>query len=69
MKKQKNFKLIREFINLILNFFKPFGLPDDLLKIPTNVKKMGFRVSFIELSTTVISLIFCFPAQAYQHHD
>ena len=44
MKKRKKFKnLIREVINLIIKFFKHYGLSDEMLNIPTNVKRMGFN--------------------------
>lgn len=58
MKKLKN--LIREVVNLITNFFKPYGLQDSMLTIPKSVKKMGFKVGLMNLSMTVISLAFAF---------
>lgn len=61
MKKQERLKtLIREVINLIIKFFKPYGISDELLTIPRNVKRMGFKVGFINLGMTVIALIFAF---------
>lgn len=61
MKKQARLKtLIREVINLIIKFFKPYGISDELLTIPKNVKHMGFKVGFINLGTTVIALVFAF---------
>lgn len=61
MKEQKRLKaLIREVINLIIKFFKPYGISDELLTIPRNVKRMGFKVGFINLGMTVIALIFAF---------
>lgn len=61
MKKQETLKtLIREVINLIIKFFKPYGISDELLTIPRNVKRMGFKVGFINLGMTVIALIFAF---------
>lgn len=61
MKKQERLKtLIREVINLIIKFFKPYGISDELLTIPKNVKHMGFKVGFINLGTTVIALVFAF---------
>lgn len=61
MKKQERLKtLIREVINLIIKFFKPYGISDELLTIPKNVKRMGFKVGFINLGMTVIALIFAF---------
>lgn len=61
MKKQERLKtLIREVINLIIKFFKPYGISDELLTIPKNVKHMGFKVGFINLGMTVIALIFAF---------
>lgn len=61
MKKRKKFKnLIREVINLIIKFFKHYGLSDEMLSIPTNVKRMGFKVGFMNLGMTIIALIFAF---------
>lgn len=61
MKKQERLKtLIREVINLIIKFFKPYGISDELLTIPRNVKRMGFKVGFINLGMTVIALVFAF---------
>lgn len=61
MKKQERLKtLIREVINLIIKFFKPYGISDELLTIPKNVKHVGFKVGFINLGTTVIALVFAF---------
>ena len=61
MKKQEILNtLIREVINLIIKFFKPYGISDELLTIPKNVKHMGFKVGFINLGMTVIALVFAF---------
>ena len=61
MKKQERLNtLIREVVNLIIKFFKPYGISDELLTIPKNVKHMGFKVGFINLGTTVIALVFAF---------
>lgn len=61
MKGQKKFiKLIREVINLIIKFFKPYGLQDSTLAIPRNVKLMGFKIGIMELGITFISLTFAF---------
>lgn len=61
MKKRKKLKnLIREVINLIIKFFKHYGLSDEMLTIPTNVKRMGFKVGFMNLGMTIIALIFAF---------
>ena len=61
MKKQERLKtLIRVVINLIIKFFKPYGISDELLTIHGNVKRMGFKVGFINLGMTVIALIFAF---------
>lgn len=61
MKKQEGLNtLIREVINLIIKFFKTYGISDELLTIPKNVKHMGFKVGFINLGTTVIALVFAF---------
>lgn len=61
MKKQERLNtLIREVINLIIKFFKPYSISDELLTIPKNVKHMGFKVGFINLGTTVIALVFAF---------
>lgn len=58
MKKLKN--LILEVVNLIIKFFKPYGLQDELLEIPDNVKRLGFKVGFMNLTMTIITLLFAF---------
>ena len=61
MERQKKLKnLIREVINLIIKFFKPYGLSDEMLTIPKSVKRMGFKVGFMNLVMTVIALVFAF---------
>lgn len=61
MKEQERLNnLIREVINLIIKFFKPYGISDEMLTIPKNVKRMGFKVGFINLGMTVIALVFAF---------
>lgn len=61
MKRQEKFKkLIREVINLITKFFKPYGLSDEILNIPVNVKQMGLKVGLMNLWMTVIALVFAF---------
>lgn len=61
MKKQHFFvKLIREVINLIVKFFKPYGLSDEMVSVPKNIKKLGFKLGFIDLGITVITIIFSF---------
>ncbi len=65
MKRQEKFKnLIREVINLIIKFFKPYGLSDEMLTIPRSVKRMGVKVGFMNLGMTVISLVFAFMLKA-----
>lgn len=61
MKKQKLFqKTIREVGNLVIKFFKPFGLKDPILAMPKEVKKMQYKLGFMDFSSTAISLIFAF---------
>lgn len=61
MKGQEKLKnLIREVVNLIIKFFKPYGLSDEMLSIPNSVKRMGFKVSFMNFGMTVIALTFAF---------
>ena len=65
MKRQEKLKnLIREVINLIIKFFKPYGLSDEMLTIPRSVKRMGVKVGFMNLGITVISLVFAFMLKA-----
>ena len=65
MKRQEKLKnLIREVINLIIKFFKPYGLSDEMLTIPRSVKRMGVKVGFMNLGMTVISLVFAFMLKA-----
>lgn len=61
MKGQEKLKnLIREVINLIIKFFKTYGLSDEMLSIPNSVKRMGFKVGFMNFGMTVIALNFAF---------
>lgn len=65
MKRQEKLKnLIWEVINLIIKFFKPYGLSDEMLTIPESVKRMGFKVGFMNLGMTVIALVFAFMLKA-----
>lgn len=65
MKGQEKLKnLIREVINLIIKFFKPYGLLDEMLTIPESVKRMGFKVGLMNLGMTVIALVFAFMLKA-----
>lgn len=65
MKEEKKLKnLIREVINLIIKFFKPYGLSDEMLNIPRSVKRMGFKVGFMNLGMTVVALVFAFMLKA-----
>ena len=57
-------KLVQEVVNLIVKFFKPYGLSDEVLAIPSNVKKMGFKVGFTKLGITLIALVFAFILKA-----
>lgn len=61
MKKQNTItKTIREVGNLVIKFIKPFGLKEPILAIPTNVKKMQYKLGFAEFFSTAISLVFAF---------
>ena len=61
MKGQEKLKnLIREVVNLIIKFFKHYGLSDEMLSIPNSVKRMGFKVGFMNFGMTVIALTFAF---------
>ena len=66
MKGQEKFKkLIREVINLIIKFFKPYGLSDKMLSIPGSVKRMGFKVGFMNLGDDRNCSYLCIYAQSY----
>ena len=56
--------LMREVINLITKFFKPYGLSDEMLTIPKSVKRMGLKVGFMNFGMTVIALVFAFMLKA-----
>ena len=65
MKRQRKLKkLFLEVMNLIIKFFKPYGLSDEMLGIPANVKRMGFKVGFMNLGMTIIALVFAFMLKA-----
>ena len=58
---KKNFKkLIQEVLNLIINFFRPYGISDEMLTIPNKINKMGLKVQIIGLINTLLSLTFAF---------
>lgn len=61
MKKQKLIqKTIREVRNLVIKFIKPFGLKDPILETPKEVKKMQYKIGFMEFFSTAIGLAFAF---------
>jgi len=61
MEKQKTItKTMREVGNLVIKFFKPFGLKEPILAIPKEVKKMQYKLGFMEFFSTAISLAFAF---------
>ncbi len=66
MKKQKKTSnnLIREVINLLVKFFKSYGLSHEMINIPKNLKFMGYKVGLMSLGITVVTLIFSFMLKA-----
>ena len=58
MKNQK--KLILEVKNIIVKFFKNNTLTDDMLTIPENVERMGFKLGIINFGMTAITVVFAF---------
>ncbi len=65
MKKQgKIKKIIREMINLIIKFLKPYRISDEILTIPKNIKRRGFKVGFMDLGITIVSSLFAFMLKA-----
>lgn len=61
MKKQGRIRtLVREVINLITKFFKSYGLNDEILSIPKNVRLEGLKVGSMSLIMTIIDLLFAF---------
>ena len=65
MEKLKELKnLIREVINLVTRFFKHYGIADEMLKIPKNIKLMGLKVGMLNLGITVITTSFAFMLKA-----
>lgn len=53
-------KLIREVINLIIRFVKPYRMVDEIFTIPDNLRRIGLKVSIMQFSMTVIGLVFAF---------
>lgn len=53
-------KLLCEIKNLLIDFIKPCGINDEVVKIPKNVKKMGTKVEIFSFVSTLIALIFAF---------
>lgn len=65
MKAQEKLKhLIREVVNLTIKFFKTYGIKDEILNIPENVKQMGLKVKIMNLAINVLTLIFAFMLKA-----
>lgn len=65
MKAQEKLKhLIREVVNLIIKFFKTYGIKDEILNIPENVKQMGLKVKIMNSAINVLTLIFAFMLKA-----
>lgn len=61
MEKRNNFtKMFREVIELILNFFRPYGLKDETLKIPQNVRRLGIKVNLFGLIVSIMTMGFAF---------
>lgn len=61
MKERKKFiNLLQEVVNLMVKFFKPYGMSDEMLRIPESVKRTGFKLGFMNLGMTVIALAFSF---------
>jgi len=46
LKNMKN--VMKEIINIVIKFVSPYGLSDDMLEIPKNVKRMGAKVYVID---------------------
>ncbi len=62
--KEKLKHLIREVVNLTIKFFKTYGIKDEILNIPENVKQMGLKVKIMNLAINVLTLIFAFMLKA-----
>lgn len=62
MEKQK--KLHREVVNLFIRFFKPYRTSDEMLTLPKNIKRMGFRVGVMRFGMTLMALVFAFMLKA-----
>lgn len=61
MKKQQKLQsIIREVLNLIINFFKPYGLKDEIFKIPKELRTAGFKARFFGLTITIVDIVFAF---------
>ena len=61
MKKQSTIKkLVLEVVDFISKFFKPYGLKDELLEIPIDIKRMGTKVELMDFGMSIVSLIFAF---------
>ena len=58
--RKKLINLLQEVVNLIIKFFKPYGMSDEMLRIPESVKRAGFKLGFMNLGMTVIALAFSF---------
>lgn len=56
MKKQKKIKnTAREMLNLIINFIKPYRNHDQMLVMPKEIRKVGYKLGIVSSIMTVIS--------------
>ncbi len=63
-KQEKITQLTRELLNLIIRFFKPYEIKDDMMTIPKNIKKLGLKVNSLNYLSTVLALLFAFMLKA-----
>ena len=52
--------LMSEVGKLIRSFFKSYGIQDEMLTIPRNIKRMGIKVGIMNLGMTLIVSLFAF---------
>lgn len=61
MKRQKKFKMIvREMLDLIINFIKPYKNKEEILSMPKDIRKMGYKFGIMGSIMTVVSSAFAY---------
>ena len=61
---EKAGRLLKEIKNLVVTFFRPCRMLDEIFELPKNVRNLGIRKNSLFLLSTVIALVFSFMLKA-----